>query len=180
MNFQYVKTELSYDADFCIWVPIEIANWFSHFKCNCLLRNIKYLRNGLIFRIHFFVGQLTLSWRRSLSYRNQSNGVLRNSMDWFLYDNGLRHERVKYHDLNLLIMFWSLMSFGSLCTCLARVLWKQDSFFLIFRIKLEDQKVEKLTGRDLLGNMRFWFCWKKVIQNEPKIVLLKVKSFCYQ
>ena len=30
---------------------------------------------------------LTLSWRRPLSYRNQS-------MDWFLYDNGLRHERV--------------------------------------------------------------------------------------
>ena len=30
---------------------------------------------------------LTLSWRRPLSYRNQS-------MDWFLYDKGLRHERV--------------------------------------------------------------------------------------
>ena len=31
---------------------------------------------------------LTLSWRRPLSYRNQS-------IDWFLYDNGLRHERAK-------------------------------------------------------------------------------------
>ena len=31
---------------------------------------------------------LTLSWRRPLSYRNQS-------IDWFLYDNVLRHERVK-------------------------------------------------------------------------------------
>ena len=30
---------------------------------------------------------LTLSWQRLLSYRNQS-------MDWFLYDNGLRHGRV--------------------------------------------------------------------------------------
>ena len=164
MNFQYVKTELSYDADFCIWVPMEIANRFSHFKCNCLLCNTKYLRNGLIFRIHFFVRQLTLSWRRSLSYRNQSNDLLRKSMDWFLYDNGLRHERLKYHDLNLLIMFWSLMSFGSLCTCLARVLWNQGCFSLIFRIKLADQKVEKLTGRDLLGKKRFWFCWKKVSQ----------------
>ena len=36
--------------------------------------------------------KLTLSWRRPLSYRNQS---------WFLYDNGLRHERVK---LKLLIL----------------------------------------------------------------------------
>ena len=38
---------------------------------------------------------LTLSWRRPLSYRNQSIDLLRKSMDWFLYDNGLRHERVK-------------------------------------------------------------------------------------
>ena len=37
---------------------------------------------------------LTLSWRRPLSYRNQSIDLLRESMDWYLYDNGLRHERV--------------------------------------------------------------------------------------
>ena len=39
---------------------------------------------------------LTLSRRRPLSYRNQSIDLLRNSMDWFLYDNGLRHERFNY------------------------------------------------------------------------------------
>ena len=38
---------------------------------------------------------LTLSWRRPLSYRNQSIDLLHKSMAWFLYDNGLRHERVK-------------------------------------------------------------------------------------
>ena len=38
---------------------------------------------------------LTLSCRRSLSYRNQSIGLLCKSMDWFLYDMDLRHERVK-------------------------------------------------------------------------------------
>ena len=27
--------------------------------------------------------------------RNQSIDMLRKLMDWFLYDNGLRHERVK-------------------------------------------------------------------------------------
>ena len=37
---------------------------------------------------------LTLSWRRPLSYRNQYTDLLRKSMDWFLYDNGLRHEGV--------------------------------------------------------------------------------------
>ena len=39
---------------------------------------------------------LTLSWRMPLSYRNQSIDLLRKSMDWFLYDNGLRHERIKW------------------------------------------------------------------------------------
>ena len=38
---------------------------------------------------------LTFSWRRPLSYRNQSSDLQSKSMDWFLYDNGLRHERVK-------------------------------------------------------------------------------------
>ena len=36
---------------------------------------------------------LTLSWRKPL-YRNQSIDLLGKSMDWFLYDIGLRHERV--------------------------------------------------------------------------------------
>ena len=38
---------------------------------------------------------VTLSRRRPLSYRNQSIDLQSKSMDWFLYDNGLRHERVK-------------------------------------------------------------------------------------
>ena len=37
---------------------------------------------------------LTLSWRRLLSYRNQSTDLRSKLMDWFPYDNGLRHERV--------------------------------------------------------------------------------------
>ena len=36
---------------------------------------------------------LTLSWRRPISYRNQSIDLLRKY--WFLYDIGLHHERVK-------------------------------------------------------------------------------------
>ena len=38
---------------------------------------------------------LTLSWRMPVSYRNQSINLRSKSMDWLLYDNGLRHERVK-------------------------------------------------------------------------------------
>ena len=38
---------------------------------------------------------LTRSRRRPLSYRNQSIDLLSKSMDWFLYNNGLRLERGK-------------------------------------------------------------------------------------
>ena len=37
---------------------------------------------------------LTLSWRRSLSYRNQSIDLLSKSMEWFLNDRDICHERV--------------------------------------------------------------------------------------
>ena len=42
---------------------------------------------------------LTLSWRRPLSYRIKSIDLLFKSMDCFLYDNSLRHERVKIINL---------------------------------------------------------------------------------
>ena len=48
--------------------------------------------------IHLFcydVFLLTLSWTSSLSYRNQTFDLLCKSMDWFLYDRELVHERVK-------------------------------------------------------------------------------------
>ena len=49
---------------------------------------------------------LTLSWRRSLSYRNH---LLCKSMDWFLHDRDLRHERVKdiaFHKYFFHILFF--------------------------------------------------------------------------
>ena len=39
---------------------------------------------------------LTLLWRRSLSYRNQSIDLQSKSMDWFLYDSYLRHEKLNW------------------------------------------------------------------------------------
>ena len=46
---------------------------------------------------------LTLSWKRPISYRKQSIDLLDKSMDWFLHDIGLRHERVnlKSESVNL-------------------------------------------------------------------------------
>ena len=48
---------------------------------------------------------LTLSWRTSLSYRNQFIDLLYKSMNWFLYDRDLRHERVNLHNL---MKLWKL------------------------------------------------------------------------
>ena len=56
-------------------------------------------------RIAYF--SLTISWRRPLSYRNQSIDFRSKSMDWFLYDNGLRHERV---NTSLLMMTGAIKS----------------------------------------------------------------------
>ena len=38
---------------------------------------------------------VTLSWRTSLSYRNQSIDFQTKSMDWFIHDKDFRYERVK-------------------------------------------------------------------------------------
>ena len=54
-----------------------------------------YHSKVLLLVILFTIKQLTLSWQRPLSYGNQSTDFLCKSMNWFLYDKGLRHERVK-------------------------------------------------------------------------------------
>ena len=46
-------------------------------------------------KLSYGILALTLSWRRLLSYRNQPIDLLCKSMDWFLYDNDLRQERVE-------------------------------------------------------------------------------------
>ena len=64
--------------------------------------NTKFSRyNSNIYRIIIssfsfcMTAPLTLSWRGPLSYRNHSIDLFYKTMTWFLYDNGLRHERVK-------------------------------------------------------------------------------------
>ena len=54
------------------------------------------------------VPNLTFSWRRSLSYRNQSIDLQSKSMDWFLYDRDLRHEKVnKGHKHDVMWFPWN-------------------------------------------------------------------------
>ena len=47
-----------------------------------------------------------------MSYRNQSIDLLRNSMDWFLDDIGLRHERVKKNNKPVSEVIVSMIAFS--------------------------------------------------------------------
>ena len=70
---------------------------------------------------------LTLSWWRSLSYRNQSINFLCKLTDWFLYDRDFRHERVNT-PLNIM----------------------QDSHPLAFRANWEIERNKALTRNFLI------------------------------
>ena len=54
-----------------------------------------WLHNASFFVGEWFGWTLIFLWGKSLSYRNQSIDLFSKSMDWFLYDRDLRHERVK-------------------------------------------------------------------------------------
>ena len=76
---------------------------------------------------------LTLSWRRPLSYRNQSIDLSK-SMDWFLYDNGHRHERVK--SKFKLMSLWQVRNISISCLFTWRSIFPKNSkdtaiFFLV-------------------------------------------------
>ena len=75
--------------------------------CSRIMRCFSYIesRDILIELVVTFTLLIfsSLSWRRLLSYRNQSIDFLCKSLDWPLYDYGLRHERVK--DMCLRIVY---------------------------------------------------------------------------
>ena len=71
--FSWVKLTLSF---------IMLKNCQTYFNFS---RSMK--RNSYMFKVKTENFKLTLLWRRPISYKNQS-------IDWFLYDIGIRHERV--------------------------------------------------------------------------------------
>ena len=70
------------------WIPFVAFSRISMQKCR-----IESKASALEYQDH--VSLLTLSWRRPISYKNQSIDLRSKSMDWFLYDNGLCHKRIK-------------------------------------------------------------------------------------
>ena len=70
---------------------------------------------------------LTLSWRRPISYRNLSIDLQSKSVDWFLYDIGLHHERVKRSLLIILVRCLSIM-FADIFTTFTEMLFDPVAF----------------------------------------------------
>ena len=69
---------------------------------------------------------LTLSWRRLLSYKNQLIDLLRKSVDWFLYDNGLRHERVNITNKSGSCQWLFLTKYDTIASPWAKIKFAQN------------------------------------------------------
>ena len=69
----------------CFWKDHNISIW--------------WLFKNFYDAVYSFILGLTLTplRRKSLPYRNQSIGLQRTSVDWFLYDRNFRHERANSH-----------------------------------------------------------------------------------
>ena len=70
----------------------------SSLKGNCAMQtslNTEVNLHRDFYKSNYYLRFLTLSWQRSLSYRNRSTDLLCKSMNWFLYDKDFHHERVK-------------------------------------------------------------------------------------
>ena len=83
VNFHNVGQRRNNVVDVTIWKKKP------RFKNKSIFLNFREYVELNIF-LHFFP-ILTLSWWRPLSYKNQSTDLQSKAMEWFLYDNGLRH-----------------------------------------------------------------------------------------
>ena len=107
-------------SDF-IMVPIQIIKaWTKRLLINriWLVTTRRFQKTICFWELNYRRGRisrgsfLTLSRRRPLSYRKQSIDSQSKSMDWFLYDNSLCHERVKMIFFQILLEILSKFIFA--------------------------------------------------------------------
>ena len=75
------------------WLFQKSGQWNSHVWWQFIFINYFENCDARKFTLIF----LTLSWLKSLLYKNQFIDLLCKSVDWFLYDTDLLHERVKVY-----------------------------------------------------------------------------------
>ena len=89
---------------------------------------------------------LTLSWRRSLSYRNQSIDLLCKSIEWFLYDRDLRHERVKQPFSSKISKKYLKSLFSGFILILNKVFYSHNQSASTRFVQKKSQKMLFVTG----------------------------------
>ena len=92
----------------------------------------------------------------SQSYRNKFNDLQRKSVNWFLYDSILCHERVKYIKMITWFLFPYILTQGKFRkSCL----WKINLFCYIGRKSLREGIIAK-NCKDLWGFfLEYWYKW---------------------
>ena len=78
---------------------------FWHQCIHCCDYNLTIAYNRQCVLLFQITSCLTFSWRRALSHRKQSIDLPSKSIDWFLYDRDLRHERVKPLHFTAIILY---------------------------------------------------------------------------
>ena len=112
------------------------------------------------FEIHYidgyscFCDTLTLSWRRPLSYK--TNPLLRKSMDWFLNDNGLRHERVKGKFMFPCFLLFFLLILGLILDFFVLIL---GFFFMIFFLLAASWITDDRRSLTMYFVRLLYMCW---------------------
>ena len=116
---------------------------------------------------------LTLSGRRPLPYRNQSIDLFRKSMDWFLYDNGLRLERVKGWCLHIITWcfasgftsaFFNLPPTREIFASSIKFCCCSSYFFVITRSTLPIRKTDNMQVLFMFLD-HYWHRWHLVMYN---------------
>ena len=81
----------------CSWVPsTSFSQVITIFLDKSAFQILNICQCGWFFSMVIYDDMLLIfSWWRSLPYRNQSIDLLYKSMEWFLYDRDVRHEKVK-------------------------------------------------------------------------------------
>ena len=125
LNYRWSHNPPSYWRNLTLnWYWTNTVSYF------CLLwRNYSAPYEGLVEVWNGLCGSLALSWRRPLSYRNQSIDLRCKSIDWFLYDNSLRLERVN----EVLRFSWYFLSRSAAreTTRIYHVYYSQSRFVLL-------------------------------------------------
>ena len=100
-HWKYHRKSYNISILYLLWLKVIVKYWklvsidFLMYG-NIFFQFMANRWNTHIFPTHgFFLFVVVLSWRKSLSYKNQSIDLLFKSMDWFLYNRDLCNERNK-------------------------------------------------------------------------------------